>query len=134
MGALRAFNPAFAYGKVNHVWVQQLAALPPFASIPRINDDLNAELPAYLAACKGTQLEHSDPKAFTAGVLAWWSSNCNKFPTWALAARIALSLTPNSASCERVFSLLACMFPSLRASSLADQSSGGICLVALQPQ
>ena len=40
------------------------------------------------------------------GVLA----DKSKFPTWAVAARIVFSFTPNSAACERVFSLLKFMF------------------------
>eukprot|EP00967_Tisochrysis_lutea_P028679 scaffold33450_cov37-Tisochrysis_lutea.AAC.1 len=50
--------------------------------------------------------------------------------TWALAlaARIAFSLTPNSAGCERVFSLVQCMFGSLQTASLADQIRAALML------
>ena len=59
--------------------------------------------------------------AFTKGVLMWWASNHTRFRVWAQAARIVMCLSPNSASCERVFSLLQCTFGANRASSLADQ-------------
>ena len=36
--------------------------------------------------------------------------NNPSFPTWAVAARMVFSMSPNSASCERVFSLLKQMF------------------------
>ena len=46
--------------------------------------------------------------------------NGNKFPAWALAARIVFALSPNSASCERVFALLKRMYSEEQLSSLAD--------------
>jgi len=42
------------------------------------------------------------------------------FPTWACAARIVFALSPNSASCERVFSLLKVLFGEQQMSALAD--------------
>ena len=39
---------------------------------------------------------------------------------WATAARIVFAISPNSASCERVFSLLKLMFAEQQLSSLAD--------------
>eukprot|EP00967_Tisochrysis_lutea_P021904 scaffold24926_cov27-Tisochrysis_lutea.AAC.1 len=51
-GVLRAFNPAFAHGKVNAFWVSQLAELPLLADTPEVEDRLNEELPTYLGACK----------------------------------------------------------------------------------
>ena len=46
-----------------------------------------------------------------------------------------LCLSPNSAACERVFSLMTCMFGPERARSLsAIGSSASVCDVALQPQ
>eukprot|EP00967_Tisochrysis_lutea_P138668 scaffold250651_cov32-Tisochrysis_lutea.AAC.1 len=105
-GLLRAFNPAFAYGKVNELWVQRLAALPIFSHLPNVATKLEQERQDYLLACRGTSINHVDVKEFTHEVLLWWKSNHTKFPTWATAARITMCLSPNSASCERVFSLL----------------------------
>ena len=127
-GLLRAFNPAFAYGKVDSAWVHQLADLPCFAHLPGVTHLLQSELSDYVVACRGTQFDHRDVKSFTSDVLAWWAANCTKFPTWAIAARIAFSLSPNSASCERVFSLLQCVFGPDRAKSLADQIEASIML------
>ena len=79
-------------------------------------------------SCRGTKIDHSDVPTFTQEVLAWWASNHTKFPTWALAARITFSMTPNSASCERVFSLLTTMFGPDRSSSLADQIQAALML------
>ena len=51
-----------------------------------------------------------------------------RFPKWAAAARIAFALTPSSASCERVFSLMAWMFSSDQYSTLGDQMEAGMML------
>ena len=64
------------------------------------------ELPLYLAAAPtAPAFDKSDVAAYTEAVLLWWRVNGKSFPKWALAARIAFGLSPNSASCERVFSL-----------------------------
>ena len=52
----------------------------------------------------------------------------NKFPAWALAARIVFALSPNSASCERVFALLKRMYSEEQLSSLADAISTSLML------
>ena len=39
---------------------------------------------------------------------------------WALAARVVFAISPNSASCERVFALLKRLFGEQQMSSLAD--------------
>ena len=59
--------------------------------------------------------------------------NGNKFPAWALAARIVFALSPNSASCERVFALLKRMYSVVclteeQLSSLADAISTSLML------
>ena len=74
-GLLRAFNPAFAYGKVDDLWVHQLAEIPSFHHLPSITQGLLNELPAYLAACRGTKIDHSEVPTFTQQVLSWWASN-----------------------------------------------------------
>lgn len=104
-GLLRAFNPSFASGNVDALWVRQLANLPCFSHIAGVADQLTRELPEYLVACQGAKIEHRDVSTFTKDVLQWWAFNHTKLPTWSLAARIAFCLSPNSASCERVFSL-----------------------------
>ena len=58
--------------------------------------------------------------AWFAGLLKWWQTNGGTFKQWAIAARIVFALSPNSASCERVFSLLKQMFGDQQISTLAD--------------
>ena len=48
------------------------------------------------------------------------ASNGSGFKQWALAARIVFAISPNSASCERVFSLLKLMFGEQQIRTLAD--------------
>jgi hypothetical protein len=73
-------------------------------------------------------VDTSSMEAFTNSVLLFWRHNGHKFPTWAAAARIMFSMTPNSASAERVFSLLKAMFDDARASSLSDLVQGSLML------
>ena len=77
---------------------------------------------AYLSACTGAMsiIDDSDMHIFTKGVLSWWATNGHKFPTWAKAARMVFALTPNSASAERVFSLLKHMFGDTQGRALGD--------------
>ena len=49
-----------------------------------------------------------------------WRTNGKSFPKWAYAARIAFALSPNSASCERVFSALKLMFGDQQMAALGD--------------
>ena len=127
-GLLRAFNPSFAHGKVDRLWVQRLATLTCFAHIPNIADGMKNELPDYLQACRGLVIDHGDVGDFTTSVLKWWASHHKRFPMWAQAARIAFCLSPNSAACERVFSLLQCSFGANRDGSLADQVQASVML------
>ena len=59
-------------------------------------------------------------QAYTEGVLTWWRTNGSSFKQWATAARIVFAISPNSASCERVFSLLKLMYVDQLLSTLAD--------------
>ena len=58
---------------------------------------------------------------FTKKILEFWASHGTKFPEWSRAARIIFAFTPNSAACERVFSLLKSFIGEQQATSLADQ-------------
>ena len=64
----------------------------------------------------------------TKGVLLFYKNHGAAFPTWALAMRIVGSFTPNSASAERVFSLLKCMFGDAQMSSLMDMIQAALML------
>ena len=50
----------------------------------------------------------------TEQILAWWAAHGTgeqcPITTWAKAARMVFAMSPNSASCERVFALLKSMF------------------------
>ena len=50
------------------------------------------------------------------------------FPAWALAARIVFAISPNSASCERVFALLKNLFGEEQSLSLADYVQASLML------
>ena len=83
-------------------------------------DKMKMELPAYLASCAGFSVDHADVEGFTVKVLNWWADHNSKFPSWAIAARIVFSFTPNSAASERVFSMLKCLFGDSQMATLAD--------------
>ena len=61
-----------------------------------------------------------DISEFTCKVLKFWAGKGYMFPEWARAANIVFSLSPNSAACERVFSLLQYMFGDTQDGALAD--------------
>ena len=57
---------------------------------------------------------------YSNAILSWWRDNGTAFPAWALAVRIVFAISPNSASCERVFALLKNLFGETQMRSLAD--------------
>ena len=120
---VRAFNPNFAFNFVTPAFVDAMAAITPLTSLDLIVK-LKQELPLYLAAVQGApSFDTLDPEGFTEAILCWWRTNGKAFPSWAFAARITFGLTPNSAMCERVFSLLKNMFGEAQMSVLADYSA-----------
>ena len=60
--------------------------------------------------------------------MKWWRINGSSFPAWTRAARVVFALSPNSASCERVFSLLESMFDEEQRSTLADALQAALML------
>jgi hypothetical protein len=72
--------------------------------------------------------DKSDVGSYSDGLLKWWRLNGKSFPTWAAAARDAFALSPNSASCERVFALLKAMFGEDQDNALADQLRAALML------
>ena len=90
---------------------------------------LQTELPLYLtAAASAPAFDRADVTAYTEGVLKWWRTNGSSFKQWALAARIVFSISPNSASCERVFALVKNMFGEEQMSALADTIQSALML------
>lgn len=84
---------------------------------------MKSEIPAYLSlAADFGEIPSTDPQQFTQEVLQFWRGAAKKpgVGEWCKAAQIVFAISPNSASCERVFSLLNCMFDDNQANSLAD--------------
>jgi hypothetical protein len=117
---IRAFDPNFADAHLTPGFVDSMQAITPLAAHDMLLG-LKQELPLYLAAAASAPaFDKSDVVGYTDAILKWWRTNGNSFPKWAMAARIAFALSPNSASCERVFSLLENMFGDQQLASLAD--------------
>ena len=92
--------------------------------------DLKQQLPLYLAAATAARaFDKTSVNDYTEAILGWWrAANCSAFPAWALAARIVFAISPNSASCERVFALLRNLFGELQVNSLADYIQASLML------
>ena len=125
---VRAVDPSFAVAEqIGHAWMNDMAKIKPLSANDLISG-MKSELPDYLAAAQGATFDHKDIDVFTVDMLTWWRNNGKKFPSWALAARIIFAFSPNSAACERVFSLLASMFTKEQHSALADQLQAALML------
>lgn len=117
---VRFFDPEFASKFADPACVDSLAAgIQPIAELINL-DKLKAELPLYLAAAKDAEFDTTDIAGYTDSILAWWRKHGSRIPTWAGAARIIFAFSPNSASCERVFSLLENMFGETQGRALSD--------------
>jgi hypothetical protein len=91
--------------------------------------DMKRDLPLYLvAAAQAPVLDKQDVDGYTQSLLQWWRTNGSQVASWALAARIAFAISPNSASCERVFLLLENMYGELQDRALADQLRAALML------
>ena len=114
------FDPSFVTANATEEFVDQLCA-----AIPALTNNaaaLKGELDAYrVAACTAPILDHNDVESFSEAVLEFWrSSHGKQIPAWRKAAKIIFSIPPNSAACERVFSLLDNMFGNVQDKSLSD--------------
>lgn len=110
--------------------VEELANIKPIMEHVRL-EDLHSQLPAYLAAAmRAPPYSLDDVDAYTENILTFWRANTmeSSMSAWRLAARIIFSFSPNSASCERVFSLLASMFGEGQEVSLADTIQASLML------
>ena len=97
-----------------------MSVIAPLNALDLLND-LKQELPVYLtAAATAPAFNKASVADYSEAVLSWWRANGASFKVWALAARIAFAISPNSASCERVFALLKRLFGEQQMSSLAD--------------
>ena len=125
---VRAFNPNFAALHIDAPFIDSMSAIKALDGLDLLTG-MKQELPVYLAAARSAPaFDPSDVEAFTEGVLSWWRTNGNLFPKWAYAARIAFTLTPNSADCERVFSRVKQMFGDQQMRALGDQLRAALML------
>ena len=105
-----------------------MTAIKPLAALNMLAK-LKHELPLYLsAAAQAPDFAPDDIHNFTDSVLKWWRTHGKLFPAWSLAARIVFVLSPNSASCERVFSKLKEMFGDQQMAALSDYIQAALML------
>ncbi|KAL1518474.1 hypothetical protein AB1Y20_002765 [Prymnesium parvum] len=115
---VRAFNPNFAAAYVDEAFIEGMHCVTPIRTLLQA---LKEELPAYLsAAAEAPSFHTGDVDTFSEKILRWWRGNHDQFPSWGAAARKVFALTPNSAGCERVFSLLKTLFGDQQYAALAD--------------
>jgi len=127
---VQCFDPSFADEKqVDAAWIDRMCAILPLQHHD-VLQGMKAELSDYLALCSGCAISRKDVSKFTVQVLNWWKRRGDEVPAWAKAARIVFSFTPNSAACERVFSLLKSMFGDQQLSTLADHMTYPSCIDA----
>ena len=69
-----------------------------FLDYDDVIQNLESEMPAYLAASNGT--------SSIANPLEWWERHTNSLPHWAQAGKKIVLCQPSSAAVERIFSLL----------------------------
>ena len=119
---------AYAAAHASPQWVDDLAGVKPLGALADI-PKMKAQLPTYLTRAAGFTADISDVEAFSLKVLEWWRRNADDaISAWADAARIIFAISPNSASCERVFTLLKNMFGDQQMASLADYVQAALML------
>ena len=116
----RAFDPNFSAAHVDAAFTDSMSVITPLWALGML-DDLKQQLPQYLvAAAAAPAFDKSSVEDYCEAILQWWRTNGKSFPAWALAARITLAISPNSASCERVFALLKNLFGEEQFSAIKD--------------
>lgn len=83
-------------------------------------EKLKEQLSAYLPVANTVAFSSNDISLFSAQVLSFWRCASSSFSEWRKAARILFAMSPNSASCERVFALLQSMYGEQQDAALAD--------------
>ena len=125
----QAFDPSHALEQqIDAAFVRRMVVVKPLAEEQGLLTAMEGELHHYLASAAGASFDHDDADAFTEAMLLWWRNHSAELPAWSKAARIIFALTPNSASCERVFSLLKNMFSDEQRSCLGDMLQGSLML------
>jgi hypothetical protein len=118
---VRAFDPSFAVSHLDPAFVDGMVAITPLMAHGLL-PILKQQLPQYLAAAAQSPptLNRASVDEYTSSILLWWRTNGGSFPAWAMAARMTFAISPNSASCERIFALVKQLFGDEQLSSLAD--------------
>ena len=125
---VRAFNPNFAHVHVDAAFVDSLGVIKALLNMDMLTG-MKRELHLYLAAAAhAPALNTASVDDFTDSLLTWWRTNGKSFPAWAVAARIAFAISPNSASCERVFALLKLMYGEQQMLTLSDALEASLML------
>lgn len=132
--AIRVFNPGFV--SAGHLAPSDIDTLP--ERIPWIDHQtarqLQDERAEYVCIAKRSPLsfDTSNVDDLSANVLAFWREAASqkdcKLPTWVREARRAFCVTPNSASTERVLSILQRKFDTTQMHSLSDYLEGSVML------
>lgn len=119
---LRLFSPerALELNLITADSIQAMAAEMGHADMTALVDGMIGEIAEYKAAAAGFVANAGDLKEFTVKVLAFWRGKTESLPNFRAAARMAFALKPNSASCERVFSLLKHFFGEQQDGALSD--------------
>ena len=118
--ATRAFDPTFAASHMDPAFVDSMSVITPLRSLGML-DDLKRQLPQYLtAAASAPAMDKTSVADYSTALLTWWRRHQAGFPAWAVAARIVFAISPNSASCERVFALLKNLFGDQQMLALKD--------------
>lgn len=133
--SIKVFDPsAVASIGPNESYVNSMfPAIPFLRSRPSLAAGMNAEVADYMKLAEQFQLpaeaipgKDDFMKAFTKSVLGFWAANAKKIPSWSMAARLVFAVQPNSAECERVFSILTRVFGQQRERCLADEISASL--------
>jgi hypothetical protein len=125
--AVRVFDPSrAALHALNADSVRSLSVVRCISE--ELIEGMLTELDKYTTAARDFETDRADVETFTSSVLKFWRTHRSELPTWSKAARIVFALSPNSASCERVFSLLASMFSPEQKATLGDALQASLML------
>ena len=118
----RVFDPNFAAAHANPALIDRMSVITPLNALNML-DGMKKELPLYLsAAANSPTFDKGSDRWLTittpSSVGGAHTEACSRRGRWRRAS--SLPFSPNSASCERVFSLLERLFGDQQKSSLAD--------------
>ena len=122
------WDSCFAATHVSAQWVDDLAKVKPLGALADLHR-IKARLPIYRQRAANFTVNYASVENFSSSVLEWWRENDDDpISAWSEAARIVFAISPNSASCERVFALVKTMFGEQQLSTLADYIQAALML------